>query len=227
MSSSDDVSVKARWQADRERFRQKEIAENIRVARPIMEELRQLGFAVESIADLYNLRLDYRAAIPVLLKWLPRIDNPDVKETIVRALTVRWARPTAAGALVEEFRRAHDPTGSGLRWAIGNALEVVADESVFEDLVEFVRDKRYGPTREMVAMALGRMKDPRAVDVLIEALGDEEIAGHAIAGLARLKAERAAPHIEPFLHHPNARIRREAKGALARIAKARESKSER
>lgn len=52
-------------------------------ASPVVAELRRLGFDVASPAELFNMRLDYRAAIPVLLKWLPLVENLDVKEDIV------------------------------------------------------------------------------------------------------------------------------------------------
>ena len=73
----------------------------------------------------------------------------------------------------------------------------------------------------MVAVALGNMKDPRAVDVLIELLEDEEVAGHALLALGKLKSSKAKPYIEPFLGHPKAWVRKEAKRALAKIDKAK------
>jgi hypothetical protein len=39
--------------------------------------------------------------------------------------------------MIDEFRRVDssvDPTGTGLRWTIGNALEVLADDSSFDDI---------------------------------------------------------------------------------------------
>ncbi|MGH3467692.1 MAG: HEAT repeat domain-containing protein, partial [Thermocrispum sp.] len=104
-----------------------------------------------------------------------------------------------------------------LRWAIGNALEVVADDDVFEDLVELARDRRYGRAREMIVVALGNMGDPRAVDVLINLLEDEEVAGHAVVALGKQRAGRARPYVERFLDHPTQWVREAARSALERI----------
>jgi len=188
-------------------------------ASPIVRELKEAGFAVESIDELRRSGVSYKGAINVLLKWIPLTENVGVKESIVRALSVPWAKPTAARPLLGEFRTAPAATASGLKWAIGNALEVVADDSVLDEIFELAKDKRHGKSREMLAVALGNMKDPRAVDVLIELLSDEEVAGHALIGLGKLKAGKARPHIESFLDHPKPWIRKEAKKALAKLKK--------
>jgi len=188
---------------------------------PILRELCAQGFRVEWISDLYNKRLDYRTAIPILLSWLGRTQNLDLKDGIVRALSVKWARPSAIGPLIEEYRRAPPYQQTNYKWVVGNALSVVADDSVFDEVVELVRDPGHGRAREMLAVALGNMKNPRAVDVLVELLGDEEVAGHALMALGKLKAKQARPRVERFLTHPKTWVRTEAKRALAKIDKAK------
>lgn len=181
---------------------------------PIVAELRAAGFEVDAIADLHNRALDYEAAVPVLLRWLPQVENAAVEQDVVRALSVEWARPDAAAPLVAAFRAADD---DGVRWAIGNALAVVADDSVFDDVAALATDRSGGRAREMIAVALGNMTDPRAVDVLRELLADDEVAGHALIGLGRLgAAEAARDDVEPFLEHPVEWVREEARRLLAR-----------
>ncbi len=184
---------------------------------PVVAELQQAGFPVEVVEDLYHMRLDYRDAIPILLRWLPFVEDHGLKQTIARALSVRWAKPVAAKALIEEFPKA--PPDSALKWAIGNALSVVADDAVFDELVALATDKRHGKSREMVVVALGNMRNPSAADILIELLDDEEVAGHAIVALRKLAPKRARPHLEKFLSHPKTWVRNEAKAALAKIDK--------
>lgn len=216
----------------KEEERQRRIKAYDEAAKPLIAQLHRLGFNVESVADLFNRRMNYREAIPLLLEWLPRIDNLDVKESVVRTLSVKWARPVAARPLIEEFRRAPAEEELGLKWAIANGLEVVADESVFEEIVEFVRDRSHGRAREMLAMALGNMKDPRAVPVLLELLDDEQVVGHTLIGLRRqfrqksvradLPVEAVRGAVERFLDHPKTWVRREAKRVLEWIEKAEE-----
>jgi len=195
------------------------IAASRRASAPILAELAQLGFQLEWVSDLYNKRLDYRAAIPILLKWLPLVDYEAVKLELVDALSIKWAKPVAARPLIEEFRKGPDPEESPLKWAIGNALSEVADDSVFDDIVELVRDRRHGRAREMLAVALANVKDPRAGGVLIELLDDEEVAGHAVLALRKLAPLEARSAIERFVDHPKTWVRNEARRALAKIDK--------
>lgn len=102
-------------------------------------------------------------------------------------------------------------------WAIANALETVADDSVFDEVAAFATDRSYGASRKMLVLSLGNMKDPRAVEVLVDLLSDKEVAGHAVMALGKLKAKSAKPKLEPFLQHPRSWVRNEAKKALARI----------
>jgi HEAT repeat protein len=186
---------------------------------PLVTELRLKGYPIATVADLYNGRLHYPEAIPILLKWLPRVDDPDIKEGIVRALSVSWAKPMAARPLIQAFRYASDDSWMGLPWAIGNALSVVADDSVYDDLVELIRDKKYGKARQMLAFALANTKNPKAVDVLIDSLQDDDLTLHAVIALGKLKAKKAEEPLRTFLEQPNADLRREARKALEHIAR--------
>ena len=202
---------------DEDRIREL-IARNKEAAKPVLADLLQAGLDVDWIEDLYNKRLDYKRVIPVLLHWLPRVDNPAIKEAIVRALSVPWAKHTEASKLlVEEFRRSK--SDFGLNWAIGNALSVVADDEVLDDIVNLIGDKTYGKAREMLVVALANMKTLEVNHLLIELLNDEDLAGYAIMALGKLKSKEARPAIERFISHTNSWIRREAKKALVRIDK--------
>jgi len=182
---------------------------------PILAELEVVGIYLRNVCDLHRDMPDYPLAVPILIKWLPVVTNPGLKDDIARTLSSRLAR-AASKPLVEEFRRCKDQPG-GLKWTLAAALSFAADDSVFEDLAELANDKRHGKNREMLAIALGNMRDARAVDVLIDLLSDNEIAGHAIIGLGNLRNRKARPYIEPFLTHPKTWWRNEAKKALAKI----------
>ena len=100
-------------------------ANHQRETMPVLRALQQHGLEVRSLDELRQSRVEYRGAIPILIHWLRKAKSPDVKESIVRTLTVPWAKPEAADPLIGEFLSA--PDGSSLKWAIGNALDVVAD----------------------------------------------------------------------------------------------------
>lgn len=214
LRSDPEYQRQVEWQ---ERKRQRLREERSRDAAPVIAELVQNGFPVTSLDELLSGSINYQNAIPLLMKWLPKVSNSRVKESLVRCLAVEEAKPRAAQLLVDEFRKARGPSDDSLRWAIGNTLSVIADDSVFEDVVALLRNPEFGTSREMLAIALGNMSDERATDVLIELLGDPDVAGHAVVGLGKLKAKEARPKIEPFLEHPKAWVRKEAKKALAKI----------
>lgn len=203
--------------AEKEAQRLQIVEVNARDSLPVLADLEKAGYKLNWISDLYQQEAPYTDAIPILLSWLPRIDNKDIKETIVRALSVPWTPPSAAALLIEEFKRVQDSTDIRLRWAIGNALSVIADDNAFTGVAALAQDKQYGRTREMVALALGNMKDPRAVDVLIGLLDDDEVAGYALIALGKLRAKKARDKIETFLTHPKAWVRKEAQRALKKI----------
>lgn len=152
----------------RERAREQQDRENreryARAAGPLLAELDAAGFRLGTLGELRQLGRAAAAAVPILLRWLPRADYPPLKEEIVRTLSVPWAGPLAAPALIAEFERAgtDEPAGSGLRWAIANALSVVAGDPVFEEIVRLARDAGAGKAREMLTLALGNMTNPRA-----------------------------------------------------------------
>jgi HEAT repeat protein len=179
--------------------------------------LRAEGIHVSSIFDLVNSP-DPRA-IPVLLRFLDQDLDPWVKEGLVRALSIKEARRLALLPMISEFKRPN--LSDSLRWSIGNAIEVLATEEVLGELVEIVRDKRYGRARQMVVLGIAKLKgarqDTNALDALCHLLDEDEVRGHAIAALGRLRAPGVREKVAQFVAHPNAWIRREAKKALKRI----------
>jgi HEAT repeat protein len=175
----------------------------------LREDLRRAGAPCSDLWELVTTNIAYPAAIPVLLDWLEHLDErlpadtrDKTHQVLVRALTV-----------------VEDPSGLGLRWVIGNALEVVADDSVFDDLEALVRDEAFGRARQMVVLGLGRSQDRRAVPVLIDLLNDPDVAAHAAIALGKLRAAEACSALEEHLADPQPLVRREAKKALTKLGR--------
>lgn len=187
---------------------------------PILSELAGIGLSVRSLADLRHSGLRYREAVPVLLRWLGRVSDRRVTEEVVRALSVPWAKPVAVEPLIEQFRQvdlAVDPSGTGLRWAIGNALEVLFDDASFDELAELAADRGYGKARQMVVLGLGKSKRPEAVGVLLGLVDDPDVDGHAVKALGKLKAPAARVALEGKLDDRRAWVRNAARTALAKL----------
>lgn len=186
-------------------------------AASIDAELDSIGFP--SLGTLSNSKVNYKSAIPVLLKWLFQAETNDVKSAILGALAVSWSKPAAAKPLIQFLNQLDPESAQELRWSVGNALECAADDSVFDDVRSIAEDKQYGADRQMFVMALGNMKNPRAVDVLINLLDDREVLPGAVAGLAKVGAPKSRDYLEPLLNHTEAWIRKEAKKAINKIDK--------
>lgn len=186
------------------------------IASPIVEELKKAGFAVGSIDELRCSGILYNTAIPILLHWLPLVTDFNVKESIVRALSVPWAKPLAALPLIKEFKNLPSNTAQ-VKWAIGNALSIIADDANADDLFDLVLNKNNGASREMIVVALANLVHPRAPGVLIQLLNDEEVCGHAIIAIGKLKVYSAATKVESFENHPKSWIRKEAKKTISKL----------
>jgi HEAT repeat protein len=209
------------YQRRQEEIRQRQqrnYEEYMTAAAPVFAELADVGVLVDRLDAEQLMYQDYRAAIPVLVRWLPRA-HPRIKDSLVRALSVPYAKRIAAPALIAEFRSA-PPEPPGYKWTVGYAVSVVADDSVFDDIVSLALDKSQGPPRSLVVDALANMRNPGAVDVLTELLADDEVVGHAVCALGKLKAVRVRPLIEPILDHPDSGVRKQAQRALAKIDRA-------
>jgi HEAT repeat protein len=146
--------------------------------------------------------------------WLGTVKP--LREGIVRALTVREARPVAAPLLIAQMRRYRGDGASSTAWAIGNALATVADDSVYDDVKSLALDPELGRSREMLAEALQRMKTPDATRTLIRMLEDRDVAGHAVSALSKRDDPTGSEALRPFLHDKRTWVRKAARRALDR-----------
>ena len=213
---SEDPDYVLRMEA-KEAARREALEQHARASAPLIAELKEAGFAVESLDELRHSGKPYKAAIPILIKWLPVVSDPSLIDSVARALSVPWAKPLAAKALITEFRSLSDAMSS-VKWTIGNALSIVADDSVTDELLEIVQDRRHGKAREMVVVALGNVRDSRARDVLLRLLENDELCGYAIKALAKLNAMEALPKLKEFTRHPQAWVRKEAEKAVKKLS---------
>lgn len=153
----------------------------------LIEDLRSAGYSVASVDDLRRSGVQYAGAVPVLLKWLPRVSTLREKECIVRALSVPWAKEQALLPLIAEFAVEpipRSPEHESVRWAVGNALDVLWNDSEFQALTRLVLDTRFGRARQMVVLGLGKSPRPEAAEILLDLMDDPEVNGHAVEAAA-------------------------------------------
>lgn len=139
---------------------------------------------------------------------------------MVRGLATEEARGVAERPLLDEFYS--ERSDDLVKLAIGCTIEYLMDRGLCDEVLKIIQDKRHGRTRWMFVQALGKVEgDPRAIDVLIELLKDEEVAFDAMVALEKLRAEKALPYLRPFLDHPKMVLRNRARRIIAAIEEAR------
>ena len=210
---------------------------------PLLEELTKLGYEINTLDDLRHQGKPWKTALPVLLRWLPRIEDPSVKESIVRCLSVPWVGNKATAELIEEFKKyapiLPKPTnpwvGNRLReipeeekklgpyfslaWAIGNALSIVDVKGFERQFIELCRNPKWGAARQMLVLGLGRLQSSEAEITALDLLNDEQVQVHAIGALGKIKSKRALFELEKLLTDKRAAIRKEARKAIAKVVR--------
>jgi len=215
----------------------REVLENRAAERPIVKELAQLGYRIESLADLPSQGKTWKSAIPILLEWLTKTDNLDVKNAIVGCLSVPWLRGAGTALLIEQFKKyavIPDPPGSWielsekekqerssalLAWTIGNALSVVDIRGFEGEIIDLCRNTAFGTARRMIVVRLAKLKDLNAEETALDLLDDKDVRPHAVTALGKMKSRRALRRLEELLADNSSLVRREARRAIKNIAK--------
>ena len=188
-----------------------------KASEPLVRDLRAAGFAVKSIDDVPKLVTRAPAVVPILIQGLHDTSSPLLKNEIVGCLRDFPMTPESVRALIAEFEKLDGPDKFD-KWTLGDVIREKATDELFEDVARIAKDVRLGRARQMVILALGKMRDPRASDVLLGLLNDEEY-GHAVSALGTLATPRAAPQLKRFVKDPREWIRKEAIAGLKRIAR--------
>lgn len=245
MVDRDEIVAQARQQIKQWALTDPKCIDNARnyflIAGPLLDELAKLGYEIESLDDLRHQGKPWRTALPVLLRWLPKIEDPNVKNDIVRCLSVPWVGNKATAELIEEFKKyapiLPNPSNpwvgkqlrelsaeekklapySGLAWAIGNALSIVDVKGYEKQVIELCRNQKYGKARQMVVLGLGRLRSAEAEEAALDLLNDEQVTIHAIIALGKMKSKRALFQLEKLVADKRALIRKEARKAITKI----------
>jgi hypothetical protein len=198
--------------------KREQIRKNFAAAKPVIDQLVEVGYEIETLADLRHQGKPWKSALPVLLRWLPKVDSPDIKDEIVRCLSVPWLGNTGTALLIEEFRKAA-PSNEMLAWTIGNALSIVDVKGFEGQIIELCRNRETGMARQMLVLGLARFNSAEAQQAALELLEDESVKLHAVIALGKMKSRRALPVLERLLADKRSIIRREARKAIKNIAR--------
>jgi hypothetical protein len=161
---------------------------------------------------------DAKAAYPVLLQWLPRVQSPSLKSTIAARLRQAGKSAVTARALIAAYKTETNPEA---RWQLGDAISRTAPPAELEQIVDLAADRTAGTGRQMLVDALWRVKSDRARQLMVKLSEDPDVCLHAMSALRRAFGnEKARPLIAPLVEHEDERVRDFAAHTLKKIDKA-------
>lgn len=183
--------------------------------RKVVEALNDLtGISITSIFDLVNGRATYTQAIPVLISFVKSgLRDPLIMEGVVRALTIKEAKGSANEPLLELFNRT-SKTDTSLRWAIGNAFKTILLPQDKGSILQIIKDKENGVSRQEFVSCLAKIKSSEADDLLVTLLDDADVSAHALEALRKKRSSLGIEKAKLLLEHPKTVIRKEAQKYL-------------
>lgn len=126
-----------------------------REEKPLIDDLLRHGVAVQSVWDLVNSEVPYPGAVEVLGAHLERDYHPKILEGIARALTVTEAKGTpAAKRVLATIQRLSGEGKCELRWALANAMVIIADSQMTEQIARMCKDAQFADCHERLRLAL-------------------------------------------------------------------------
>lgn len=172
--SEDEISRLRKINERREVERQELRIQLLAMQKPLLDELKDLGFLVQDVWDFANTNSSYADALPVLLKHLQKPYADKIKEGIARALAVPEAK-SSWHILLSEFEKTNQLMAPGSKMGLAAAIAVIADDSVIKDLISVIQDKSHGESRILFLKVFKRSKLPVAKKILAELANDPEV----------------------------------------------------
>jgi hypothetical protein len=180
----------------------------------VIADLRQVGVDIGRLPDILKVRLPRTASQPILAH-LRTAQTPAAREFLIRALTDRAFAGDIVPDLVAMFQ---DGEFAAHHWTIGQAIGVVVTQKYEPLILDLVAQREFGRDREMIVLALPKLKSSRADEMLLALLDDDDVNGHAVKALAglppsRLRALNVAA-VQRFLDDRRTWVRRSASAVL-------------
>lgn len=180
-------------------------------------ELQKVGIIIDDIYDLVNTSIPYPEAIPILINAIEKgLSDKILIEGIIRSLAVKEVRGLCNKVLIKEFYRI-PKENTFLLWAIGNTMDVVICQEDVDDIIEIIKKKEYGVSRQMFVYALRKVNAEKSENVLIDLLDDTDVVAHVIPVLGKMKSQKAKSKITELLSSKSSLVRKEAAKALKKI----------
>lgn len=159
-----------------------------KTAEDLVKELQTIYSNVNSVWDLVNTKVKYPELIPILTKHLTKEYHPNIKEGIVRALTVKEAKGIACRVIIDEYKKA-SKDNFYYAWSYGNTMKVIITKDYLNEIIEIVLNEENGDSRDMFIEAISKFKTKEVeetINILINNKS-ELISNTAMKSLKKLK----------------------------------------
>ncbi len=103
------------------------------------------------------------------------------------------------------------------RWFISDCFYKIRSKNYVNEYLDIVSNSTFGQNRQMIILLLGKIKEERAIPILINLLEDEEVRLHAISALGEFKKEEFRCYFEKFQNSTHPGWRKYARGALKKL----------
>jgi len=190
----------------------RKIAPALEIQKQILSELSSRQVVADSLAGLGNSGNVPPAAVDVLLAWLSRTEDPNIRMAIVRPLAAA-TEPFDGTPLARIFDGTDHYT---LRWTIANTIACAHPTGLSEWLESRLSDSSLGRTREMLAIAAGQMLDPSTASKLLRK-AFSELPGHCTIGLGECGGQEDLGFLVSERDRYDGWVRKEIDGAIEKI----------
>lgn len=127
----------------------------------------------------------------------------------------------AGPTLVGLFREIWCVDGCVFAWAVGNALETIADRRTYDDVIQLCADASLGMSRQMLFSLLPRMKSDEAYQCALGAVDDPSVRGYAIEAIGRFGRVEALDVLRPLKMDPKLYEHKARATAIRRLERLR------
>jgi hypothetical protein len=186
--------------------------------------LAEAGLKIGSINEL-TTRREVPEAVPVLIELLedPNLQDDGVYHGVVRALREPAAKGIAVAPLIREYKR-HVHEYNTLAAQIAVTIGYCALNEHADELIELMREKRFGWARSGLVDGLRNLGRDRLLRECRWMLTDPQLAGATLALIGKQKLTELVPEVKEIrdaVGVVDSSLRARAKKALDKLEKAK------
>jgi hypothetical protein len=148
---------------------------------------------------------------------IPHTDRHVIYWQFTKCRIPKADRAFVAGWLLKRFAIEKDPClREDIDTVFLNHSDLILRE-LADEVIRLIQEPRLGVSRSGMIYLLGKLKHPRAAELIAAVMDEENLAWMALRSLGSLKAKQFEPQVRKYLRDPDSEIRQEAKRALKKM----------